>query len=96
MHNLMKDISDIVYSGTLDQVELPVGLLRLEKTLCDKPQVHNRQKIMKQAARVTDTVDRYVEGYSMLLSDLLIFATFHHALVSNLQQVFNKSLSLNL
>ena len=62
-------------------------LLRLEKTLCDKPQVHNRQKIMKQAAKVTETVDRYVEGYSMLLSDLLIFATFHHALVSILQQL---------
>ena len=64
-------------------------LLRLEKTLRDKPQVHNRQKIMKQAAKVTETVDRYVEGYSMLLSDLLIFATFHHVLVSiTVQQVF--------
>ena len=71
-----------MYSITSDQVELPVELLQLEKTLCDQPQVHNRQKIMKQAAKVTETVDRYVEGYSMLLSDLLIFATFHHALVS--------------
>ena len=57
-------------------------LLQLEQTLCDQPQVHNRQKIMKQAAKVMKTVDRYVEGYSMLLSDLLIFATFHNVVVS--------------
>ena len=83
-------------SVTADQVELPVELLRLEKTLCDKPQVHNRQKIMQQTAKVAETIDRYVEGYSMLLSDLLIFAMFHYALVSINGKCLNKSLNLSL
>lgn len=65
-----------------NQIELPEELLQLEHTLCDQPQVHNRQKIVGQAAKAMETVDRYVEGYSMLLSDLLIFATFHCAMVS--------------
>lgn len=73
-----------IHSVTSSQVELPVELLQLEQTLHDQPQVHNRHKIMKQVAKVMKTVDRYVEGYSMLLSDLLIFATFHHAVVSSI------------
>ena len=81
----------IVHSITSGQVELPLELLQLEKTLRDQPLVHNRQKIIKETAKVTNTVDRYVEGYSMLLSDLLIFATFHHALVG---KYLSKSLKL--
>ena len=83
-------ITSIVHSITSGQVELPLEILQLEKTLCDQPLVHNRQKIMKETAKVTKTVERYVEGYSMLLSDLLIFATFHHALVGN-NKYLNKS-----
>lgn len=70
-----------VCSITADEVELPVEILQLEQAICDQPQVHNRQKVLKQATKATEVVDRYVEGYSMLLSDLLIFAMFHQIVV---------------
>ena len=68
------------------EVTLPVELLQLEQTLREQPQVHNRQKIIKQAGQLANsgrTASRYLEGYSMLLSDLLIFATLHHFVVSS-------------
>ncbi|XP_065910671.1 glutathione S-transferase C-terminal domain-containing protein-like isoform X2 [Dysidea avara] len=75
------------------EVTLPVELLQLEQTLREQPQVHNRQKIIKQAGQLANsgrTASRYLEGYSMLLSDLLIFATLHHfvKLVQDSEWVF--------
>ena len=63
------------------EVTLPMELLQLEQTLCEPPQVHNRQKIIKQVGS-GHAAHRYLEGYSMLLSDLLVFATLHHFTVS--------------
>ena len=74
-----------------NRVSLPAELLQLEQTLCEDPQMHNKQKIAKQA----QGGHRYLEGFSMLLSDLLIFATLHHFVVSTVKPIARLAVALD-